>query len=98
MVQRKPEEQVTFDQVLKLVKHLTPEAQEELVQEMKLQWLRNAIEEGEDSLKQGGIPAEEVFRRLEERNAQVRKKGASEKAVLFEPGASGPRRDPRLYS
>lgn len=76
MAQRKPEEQDTIDQVLKLVENLTPEAQEHLVEEMKLQWLRRAIDYGEESLKQhGGIPAEEVFRRLEARNAQYREKG-----------------------
>ncbi len=36
MAQRKPEEQTTFDQVLKLVESLMPEAQEQLIDEMKL--------------------------------------------------------------
>ena len=55
MAQRKPEEQITFDQVLKLVEHLTPEAQEELVEEMKLQWLRRAIDDADDSLARGEV-------------------------------------------
>jgi hypothetical protein len=68
MVQRKPEEQTTIDQVLKLVENLTPEAQEQLVRDMKLQWLRKAMDEAEESIKQHGtIPAEQVFARLEER-------------------------------
>ncbi len=68
MAQRKPEEKVTIDQVLKLVENLTPEAQEQLVGEMKLQWLRKAMDEAEESIKQHGtIPAEKVFARLEER-------------------------------
>jgi hypothetical protein len=37
MAQRKPEEQTTFDQVLKLVENLGMEAQEQLIEEMKLQ-------------------------------------------------------------
>ncbi|MBX9568155.1 MAG: hypothetical protein K2X77_04630 [Candidatus Obscuribacterales bacterium] len=53
MAQRKPEEQSTFDQVLKLVEHLEPEAQERLVEEMKLQWLRRALDEGEGDLEEG---------------------------------------------
>lgn len=53
MAQRKPEEQSTFDQVLKLVEHLEPEAQERLVEEMKLQWLRRALDEGESDLEEG---------------------------------------------
>jgi hypothetical protein len=48
MAQRKPEDQTTIDQVLKLVKNLTPEAQEQLVEDMKLQWLRKAMDEAED--------------------------------------------------
>jgi len=53
MAQRKPEEQSTFEQVLKLVENLAPEAQERLVEEMKLRWLRRAIDEADESLKQG---------------------------------------------
>lgn len=68
MAQRKPEETTTFEQVLKLVENLSPEEQEQLVEEMKLQWLRKAMDEAEESIKQHGtIPAEEVFSRLEER-------------------------------
>ena len=44
--QRKPDEQFTFDQVLKLVENLEPDAQEQLVEEMKLQWLRRALDGG----------------------------------------------------
>lgn len=40
MVQRKPDEQITFDQVLKLVENLLPDAQVDLVEQMKLHWLR----------------------------------------------------------
>ena len=68
MAQRKPEEQHTFDQVLKLVEDLTPAAQEQLVEEMKLQWLRRELGKAEEQLRRGeGIPAEEAFAQLEER-------------------------------
>jgi hypothetical protein len=68
MAQPKPEEQNTFDQVLKLVENLTPEAQEQLVEEMKLQWLRRELGRDEEQLRRGeGIPAEEAFAQLEER-------------------------------
>ncbi len=55
MAQRKPEEQTTFDQVLKLVEDLTPEAQEQLVDAMKLQWLRRALDEGEKASAEGRV-------------------------------------------
>ncbi|MGH9547923.1 MAG: hypothetical protein ACRD3W_01060 [Terriglobales bacterium] len=68
MAKPKPEDKTTLDQVLKLVDQLTPEEQEQLVEEVKLQWLRRALEEGEESLKQhGGIPAEKVFADLKDR-------------------------------
>lgn len=68
MAQGKPEDKNTFDQVLKLVENLTPEAQEQLVEEMKLQWLRRELGKAEEQLRRGeGIPAEEAFAQLEER-------------------------------
>ena len=71
MAQRKPEEQDTFDQVLKLVEKLTPEAQEQLVEEIKLQWLRRELGKAEEQLRRGeGIPAEEAFAQLEKRYQQ----------------------------
>lgn len=73
MAQRQPEEKTTLDQVLKLADQLTPEEQEQLVEQMKLHWLRRALAEGEESYKRhGGIPAEEVFRRLRDRHEQFR--------------------------
>ena len=78
MAQRKPEEQTTFDQVLKLVENLTPEAQEELIEEMKLQWLRRELGKAEDELRRGeGVPGEQVFAELRERNKAFREKGGT---------------------
>lgn len=66
MAQRKPEEQPTLDQVLKLVNQLSPEEQEKVSEELKLQWLRRELGKSEDELRRGeGIPAEEVFAELE---------------------------------
>ncbi len=70
--QRKPEEQATFDQVLKLVENMAPEAQEQLINEMKLQWLRRAADQVEESLAQGNVYSqEELDSRLDTIRAQI---------------------------
>jgi hypothetical protein len=62
MAQRKPEEKATLDRVLKLVDQLSPEEQDQLVDEIKLRALRRAVEEGEESIRQHGtLDGEEVF-------------------------------------
>lgn len=74
MAQPKPE-RISVEEVLKLVDLLSLEEQEQLVEEMKLQWLRREIGEAEKSLGRGeGIPGEEVFRQLRQRNATFREK------------------------
>jgi hypothetical protein len=89
VAQRKPEEQSTIDQVLKLVENLTPEAQEQLVEDMKLQWLRKAMDEAEESIKQHGtIPAQEVFARLEERYKRRKARTEVTRAYLLLRAAS----------
>ncbi len=58
----------TERKVLKLADRLTADDQERLLDELKVHWLRRAVDEGEESLRQhGGIPAEEVFAELEKR-------------------------------
>lgn len=58
MAQRKPE----IDEILRLVDKLSPEEHDQLLEELKRQWLRMALQQGEDSCRQhGGRPAEEVF-------------------------------------
>jgi hypothetical protein len=53
-------------QAFSLAGQLTSKEQEELLDELKLVWLRRALDEGEESLrKHGGIPADEVFDRLQ---------------------------------
>jgi len=66
MAQRRPEEQTTFDQVLKLVENLAPDAQEQLVEEMKLQWLRRSLDEGEKDLEEGRtVSLDQLDKRLD---------------------------------
>lgn len=75
MAQRKPEEQTTFDQVLKLVENLAPEAQEQLVEEMKLRWLRQALAQAEKSVAEGKVHSEEeALARLDEHRRQFLEK------------------------
>lgn len=74
MAQRKPEDRTTVDQILKLVDQLTPEEQDQLVEQMKVQWLRRELGKAEDSLDRGGgKPADDAFdaiiQRLENRKA-----------------------------
>ena len=71
MAQRKPEEKTTLDQVLKLADQLTPEEQDQLVEQMKLQWLRRAADQAEESLAQGKVYSEEeVMAFLDEHHRQ----------------------------
>ncbi|MBY0546140.1 MAG: hypothetical protein K2W95_02555 [Candidatus Obscuribacterales bacterium] len=72
MAQRKPEEQSTFDQVLKLVENLTPDAQEQLVGEMKLKWLRRELSKAEESVAQGRVLTEEQLEaRLDAKRREI---------------------------
>lgn len=62
MAQRKPDENTT----LKLADQLTPDEQEQLVEEMKLQWLRRALDEGEKDSAEGRVVSlEELNRHLD---------------------------------
>lgn len=65
----------TERKVLKLVDRLAAGDQEKLLDELKLVWLRRAVDEGEESLRiDGGIPADEVFAELKKRaEARIRK-------------------------
>src|SRR5262249_40270693 len=51
--------------ITELAETLTPHEQDELLEELKLVWLRRGIRDGEETArKDGTIPAEEVFDRL----------------------------------
>ncbi len=68
MAQPLPEERSTMDQVLKLVSLLTPEGQEEIIEQIKLQWLQQEVQKGIDQADRGELlDADEVFAELEKR-------------------------------
>ena len=72
MAQPKPDEKSTLDQVLSLVSELTPEEQEHVVEELKLQWLRRAIGEAEKSVAEGRVHTlEEVEARLDATRREI---------------------------
>jgi hypothetical protein len=79
MAQRKPEENTTLDQVLRLVSQLTPEEQQILSEEFaKLQELRRRCAKAEASLDRGeGIPAEVVLEKLRQRAEERLRKSQS---------------------
>lgn len=75
MAQRKPEEKATLEQVLKLADQLTPEEQDKLMDELKLQWLRRAIGEAEKSVAEGRVHTlEEVEARLDATRREIQER------------------------
>lgn len=70
-----PNEQSIFDQVLKITQDLVPEAQEQLIVEMKLQWLRRALDEGEkDSAEGRTVSLEELNQHLDSIHQEIVKR------------------------
>jgi predicted transcriptional regulator len=68
VAQPKPEDRTQLDHVLKLVDQLSPEHQEQLVEEVKLQWLRREVQRGIEQADRGElIDGGEVFAALKER-------------------------------
>lgn len=53
MAQQIPDDNTTLDQVVKLVDRLSLAEQEQLVEQIKLKWLRRAIDEADESLALG---------------------------------------------
>lgn len=67
MAQPKPE-RTTLDQVLKLAEQLSSDEQEQLVEHMKLQWLRTEVQKGIDEADRGELlDSAEVFAELKQR-------------------------------
>jgi hypothetical protein len=61
--------------VLQLVENLAPEEQDELVEHIKLQWLRREVGKAEAELHRGeGIPGDQVLAELRERNEGIEAK------------------------
>lgn len=66
-LQKSNEEDITAEQVLRLVNHLPQKEQEELLRQMKLQELKRELQLGIDELDRGeGVPGEQVFAELRE--------------------------------
>ena len=55
MAQPKPEGGTNLNQILKLVDQLSLEEQDELVEAMKLQWLRREVQKGIEQADQGEL-------------------------------------------
>lgn len=71
MAQRKPEESVKVQQVLKLVDELAPEERDEVLYQLKLEDLRREIQKGIDSAERGELYSEEeVMAYLDEHHKQ----------------------------
>jgi predicted transcriptional regulator len=72
MAQRKPEEQTTFDQVLKLVHQLTAKEQQQLLEQLKLEDLRREIRKGIEASERGEVVShEELNQRLDAKHAEI---------------------------
>jgi hypothetical protein len=62
---KKKEDKPTVSQVLKLVHQLSPEEQEQLAEQMKLEWLKRAVQIGIDELDRGEyVDGEELLEEL----------------------------------
>jgi hypothetical protein len=71
MAQRKAEESIKVQQVLKLVDELTPEERDAVMYQLKLQDLRREIQKGIDSSDRGDVYSEEeAWARLDEHRRQ----------------------------
>lgn len=67
MAQQEPEP-ITVKEILKLVDQLSPEDHEQLVEDMKLQWLRREVQKGIEQADRGElINGDDVFAELKER-------------------------------
>jgi predicted transcriptional regulator len=72
MAQRKPEEQTTFDQVLKLVHQLSAQEQQQLLEQLKLEDLRREIRKGLEASERGEVVSlEELNQRLDARHVEI---------------------------
>jgi hypothetical protein len=70
------QEKPTVEQILKLVDQLTPGEREQILDRLKMDNLRQAIQTGIEQADRGELTeGEEAFRQLRERNAAFREKG-----------------------
>ncbi|MGD9682338.1 MAG: hypothetical protein AB7W16_14220 [Candidatus Obscuribacterales bacterium] len=72
MAQHRPEDNTTLDQVIKMADRLTPEEQEQLIEQIKLKWLRRAIDEADESLAQGrSVSLEELDKHIDSAKRKI---------------------------
>jgi hypothetical protein len=69
MALQKPDEKITIDKVLQLALQLTPEEQDQLIDELKIRWLKREIQIGIDQADRGElIDGDVVFAKLLKRH------------------------------
>ena len=69
MAQRKPEDKINIDQVLRLVHKLSAEERKQLLEQLTIEDLSHEIQQGIDAADRGELlPAEQVFAELKQRN------------------------------
>ena len=62
---KKKEDKPTVSQVLKLVHQLSPEEQDELIERVKLEWLKREVQKGIDEADRGEfVDGEELLEEL----------------------------------
>lgn len=66
MAQQEPE-QMSVKEILKLVDKLSPEEHEQLVEDMKLQWLRREVQKGIEQADRELVDGDVVFAELKKR-------------------------------
>jgi hypothetical protein len=72
-----PQEKPTVEQVMKLVDELTLEERDQILEQLKMEKLKQAIQTGIEQADRGElIDGDEVFSPLRERNATLRAKGS----------------------
>lgn len=71
-------EKLSVQKLLMLANQLSPEEQEELAEELELQWLQRELKRGMYELARGeGIPADEAIAELRARNKSFREQGST---------------------
>ena len=68
MAQPRPDDRKKLEQILQLMGELSPDGREELVEQMKLQWLRQEIQVGLDQADRGEVvDGEQLLAELRQR-------------------------------
>lgn len=79
MAQQLPEENSKLKQLLRLADQLSFEDQELLVEQIKLKWLRRAIDEADESLAEGdSLSLDQLDEHIASSRQRIVKEGGSE--------------------